>query len=60
MAAMGGEAQTTTLEHRLGGSPVDGFRLVLRSPYLLLLALFLLLMTCVTYAVKRKVWAKLH
>ena len=48
MAAMGAEAQTTTLDHRLGGSPLDGFRLLLRSPYLLLLALFLLLMTWIS------------
>jgi AAA family ATP:ADP antiporter len=48
MAAMGAEAQTTTLDHRLGGSPLDGFKLLLRSPYLLLLALFLLLMTWIS------------
>jgi ATP:ADP antiporter, AAA family len=48
MAAMGAGAQTTTLDHRLGGSPLDGFKLLLRSPYLLLLALFLLLMTWIS------------
>jgi AAA family ATP:ADP antiporter len=51
MAAMGGEAQTTTLEHRLGGGAIDGFKLLLRSPYLLLLALFLLLMTWISTVV---------
>ena len=51
MAAMGGEAQTTSLEHRLGGSAIDGFRLLLRSPYLLLLAAFLLLMTWISTVV---------
>jgi AAA family ATP:ADP antiporter len=51
MAALGVEAQTTTLDHRLGGSPFDGFKLLLRSPYLLLLALFLLLMTWISTVV---------
>jgi AAA family ATP:ADP antiporter len=44
----GGEAQKTTLNHRLGGNPLDGFVLLFRSPYLLLLALFLLLMTWIS------------
>ncbi|HTY49078.1 MAG TPA: MFS transporter [Steroidobacteraceae bacterium] len=48
IAASGGEAQRTTLDHRLGGSPIDGFKLLLRSPYLLLLAAFLFLMTCIS------------
>ena len=43
LLAHGGEAQHTTLNHRLGGNPIDGFVLLFRSPYLLLLALFLLL-----------------
>lgn len=51
VATMGAEAQATTLDHRLGGSPIDGFRLLLRSPYLLLLALFLLLMTWISTVV---------
>jgi AAA family ATP:ADP antiporter len=51
MAAMGAEAQQTTLDHKLGGSPFDGFKLLLRSPYLLLLALFLLLMTWISTVV---------
>jgi AAA family ATP:ADP antiporter len=42
------EVQHTTLDHRLGGSPLDGYRLLLQSRYLLLLALFLLLMTWVS------------
>lgn len=51
MAAMGSDAQNTSLDHRLGGSPIDGFRLLLRSPYLLLLAAFLLLMTWISTVV---------
>ena len=51
MTAMGGEAQTTTLDHKLSGSPFDGFRLLFRSPYLLLLAAFLLLMTWISTVV---------
>jgi AAA family ATP:ADP antiporter len=48
LLAHGGEAQHTTLNHRLGGNPIDGFILLFRSPYLLLLALFLLLMTWIS------------
>jgi len=45
----GVEAQRTSLDHRLrGGNPFDGFVLLLRSPYLLLVALFLLLMTWIS------------
>jgi AAA family ATP:ADP antiporter len=45
---IGGHAQRTTLEHRLTGNPFDGFQLLFRSRYLLLLALFLLLMTWIS------------
>ena len=48
LLAMSGEVQRTSLAQRLPGSPFDGFRLLLRSPYLLLLALFLLLMTWIS------------
>jgi len=48
MAAEGVETQGTTLERRLAGNPFDGFKLLFRSPYLLLLALFLLLMTWIS------------
>ena len=48
LVAAGGEAQRTSLDHRLRGGSLDGFRLLLRSPYLLLLALFLLLMTWIS------------
>src|SRR5580698_459079 len=41
-------AQKTTLERNLGGSPFDGFALLFRSRYLLMIALFLLLMTCIS------------
>jgi len=44
----GEEIQPTRLDHRLAGSALDGFRLLLRSRYLLLLALFLLLMTWIS------------
>jgi AAA family ATP:ADP antiporter len=42
------EAQRTTLEHRLPGNAFDGFKLLLRSHYLLLVAVFLLLMTWIS------------
>lgn len=42
------DAQKTTLEHRLGGNPFDGFVLLFRSRYLLMIALFLLLMTWIS------------
>jgi AAA family ATP:ADP antiporter len=45
MLAAGSEVQHTTLEHELAGSPLDGFRLLFKSRYLMLLAIFLLLMT---------------
>jgi AAA family ATP:ADP antiporter len=48
LAATGAEAQRTSLDRRLKGNPLDGFRLLWRSPYLLLLALFLLLMTWIS------------
>ena len=42
------DAQRTSLEHRLSGNAFDGFKLLLRSRYLLLVALFLLLMTWIS------------
>jgi AAA family ATP:ADP antiporter len=48
MAVAGIESQHTTLDRKLSGNPLDGFRLLLRSPYLLLLATFLLLMTWIS------------
>jgi AAA family ATP:ADP antiporter len=48
LLAIGIEVQRTTLDHRLSGYPFDGFKLLFRSPYLLLLALFLLLMTWIS------------
>jgi ATP:ADP antiporter, AAA family len=44
----GGQGQATTLNHGLGGNMLDGFRLLLRSPYMLLIAAFLLLMTWIS------------
>jgi AAA family ATP:ADP antiporter len=48
LLAAGVEAQRTTLDHKLAGNPFDGFKLLCRSRYLLLLALFLLLMTWIS------------
>jgi AAA family ATP:ADP antiporter len=48
MIEAGVEAQHTTLDHRLSGNPFDGFKLLFRSRYLLLLAVFLLLMTWIS------------
>lgn len=42
------EAQKTTLDHSLGGNPFDGFMLLFRSRYLLMIALFVLLMTWIS------------
>lgn len=43
-----GEAQTTRLDHKLGGNPFKGFGLLLKSPFLLLIAAFILLLTWVS------------
>jgi ATP:ADP antiporter, AAA family len=48
LLAAGVEVQPTSLDRRLPGNPFDGFVLLLRSRYLLLLALFLLLMTWIS------------
>ena len=48
LLAAGAEVQVTRLDRRLGGSAFDGFRLLFRSRYLLLIALFLLLMTWIS------------
>ncbi|HEY3730982.1 MAG TPA: Npt1/Npt2 family nucleotide transporter [Steroidobacteraceae bacterium] len=48
LLASGAEVQRTQLERRLPGNPFSGFALLLRSRYLLLLALFLLLMTWIS------------
>jgi ATP:ADP antiporter, AAA family len=45
----GSEAQRTNINHRLGGgNPLDGFILLAKSPYLLLIAGFLFLMTSIS------------
>ena len=44
----GDAVQRTRLDHRLEGSPFSGFRLLAQSPYLLLVAVFLLLMTWIS------------
>lgn len=43
-----GNAQETTLDRKLAGNPFDGFSLLFKSRYLLLLSLFLLLMTWIS------------
>jgi AAA family ATP:ADP antiporter len=43
-----GDAQETTLDRKLAGNPFDGFSLLFKSRYLLLLSLFLLLMTWIS------------
>ncbi len=48
LIASGAEGQRTRLDHRLGGNPFDGFKLLAKSRYLLLLALFLFLMTWIS------------
>jgi AAA family ATP:ADP antiporter len=48
LLAAGAEVQHTSLDHRLRGNPFDGFVLLMRSRYLLLLAMFLLLMTWIS------------
>jgi ATP:ADP antiporter, AAA family len=48
IAASGNEGQRTNINHRLGGNPLDGFILLLKSPYLLLIAGFLFLMTFIS------------
>jgi AAA family ATP:ADP antiporter len=45
------EAQKTSLDHRIGGNPFDGFTLLFKSRYLLMIALFLLLMTWISTVV---------
>jgi AAA family ATP:ADP antiporter len=48
LLALGQEAQATSLDHRLGGNPFEGFTLLFKSPYLLMIALFILLMTTIS------------
>ena len=43
-----GDAQETTLDRTLAGNPFDGFSLLFKSRYLLLLSLFILLMTWIS------------
>jgi AAA family ATP:ADP antiporter len=41
-------AQQTSLDRKLGGNPFDGFMLLFKSRYLLMIALFILLMTTIS------------
>jgi AAA family ATP:ADP antiporter len=47
-AASDRDAQRTSLDKSLGGNPFDGFVLLFKSRYLLMIALFLLLMTWIS------------
>jgi AAA family ATP:ADP antiporter len=47
-AAADSSAQRTSLDKSLGGNPFDGFVLLFKSRYLLMIALFLLLMTWIS------------
>ncbi len=47
-AAAGDAAQKTSMSRSLGGNPFDGFVLLFKSRYLLMIALFLLLMTWIS------------
>ena len=46
--ASDGDGPATSLDHRLGGNPFDGFTALFKSRYLLMIALFLLLMTWIS------------
>lgn len=48
LGSEGREVQTTSLDRTLGGNPIEGFTLLFRSPYLLMIALFILLMTTIS------------
>lgn len=48
LVAVDEHAQKTSLDHKLGGNPFDGFMLLFKSRYLLMIALFLLLMTWIS------------
>lgn len=43
-----GEGQKTTIDRPLGGNPFEGFTLLFRSRYLLMIALFILAMTSIS------------
>jgi ATP:ADP antiporter, AAA family len=51
LAAADEQVQKTALDHTLGGNPFDGFILLFKSRYLLMIALFLLLMTWISTVV---------
>ncbi|MSO98551.1 MAG: MFS transporter [Rhodospirillaceae bacterium] len=48
LTAGGGDVQKTTLERKLAGNPFDGFILLFKSPYLLSIAAFILMLTWVS------------
>jgi AAA family ATP:ADP antiporter len=48
LAAADPLAQQSSLDRKLGGNPFDGFALLFKSQYLLMIALFILLMTTIS------------
>jgi len=48
LIAVSESVPSAALDHKLGGNPFDGFVLLFRSRYLLMIALFLLLMTWIS------------
>jgi AAA family ATP:ADP antiporter len=48
LLARGGDVQKTTLDRKLAGNPFDGFTLLFKSPFLMSIALFILLLTWVS------------
>ncbi|MDX2225359.1 MAG: Npt1/Npt2 family nucleotide transporter [Rhodospirillaceae bacterium] len=48
LMARGGDAQRTTLDRKLEGNPFDGFTLLFKSPFLLSIAMFILMLTWVS------------
>lgn len=48
LGSEGRDVQTTSLDRTLSGNAIEGFTLLFRSPYLLMIALFILLMTTIS------------
>ncbi len=48
LGTSGAEVQRTSLDRTLAGNPFEGFTLLVRSPYLLMIGLFILLMTTIS------------
>lgn len=48
LTARGGDVQHTTLDRKLAGNPFDGFKLLFKSPYLMSIGAFILMLTWVS------------